>query len=166
MSNDKAAATWSSDSDEPIPSTGVPLVAPATPGEPVNVADVDPDREFSPAPSLTEVQPDEDSEAELPDGDQHADELSNTDPDNHGADTSAPTHEDAPQAYGWDESSLTETAGPEDETSGEPLISAPDDVPGTDDSAPVSDDPQASRSGTPTKRAASKRTSKRASKSK
>lgn len=40
---------------------------------------------------------------DLEDGDQHHDELANTDPDNHGAVTSAPVMGEVPQGIGWSE---------------------------------------------------------------
>ena len=137
-----------------IESSGEPLVS-----ADLWLADPAADEGHVPARSLSEIQPDGE-DVELPEGDRHHDEIANTDPANHGADTSAPVHTDdegnaSPQGFGWDASSLTESGGPEDESSGEPLVPAPT-VEGEDDGK-ADDEPAGKR------RPTSKRTSKRGS---
>ena len=158
----------SSKQDPPvIESTGEPLVS-----SDLWIADPAADEDHRPARTLSEIQPDGEA-VDLPEGDQHHDEIANTDPNNHGADTTAPVHTDAegnvgPQGYGWDSSSLTEAGGPQDESSGQPLVKPPTvegDKAGEQDEAR-----KASRAGKRTEQdddreagKAAKRTSKRSS---
>lgn len=89
------------------------------------------------------------STAKLPEGSRHHDELANTDGRNHGADTSAPTRDDAPQAYGWTGASeTTADAADADAEQGDPLTVRTDaepPAPEPDGSAPYTPGADASQ---------------------
>jgi len=65
----------------------------------------------------------------------------------HGADDSATVHEDSPQGHGWSSESLTEAGGPEDETSGEPILPEPEQQTSEGDGK-AEPEPAFSKSGT------------------
>jgi len=139
-------ATWSSESDDPIPSSGEPLVGQAQVVDPVPAGDIDPDREYAQTIN-SEIGPEGEPTGEIPEGSRYHDELADTSASTHGADDSATVHEDSPQGHGWSSESLTEAGGPEDETSGEPILPEPEQQTSEGDGK-AEPEPAFSKSGT------------------
>lgn len=85
---------------------------------------------YNPATEITA----DGSTPELPEGDRHHDELSNTDRRNLGADTSAPVRDDVPQPFGWSSASETQASDADaDPAQGEPLSVRADSEPSADE---------------------------------